>query len=119
MGAKVNYQDSNADERTADFEERDREDMDRLDLAEQLADEQRDNPPLTEAEYRIDATTKGIVHSAVVLQMQRDALADTLRDISLGAQMMLEPAMQISGTFEQFAREVLRVSRAGLKEAQL
>lgn len=113
------YSEQNADERIAASEDRAREDMDALDLAEQLADESRDNPPLTESEYTLSATETGLITSATKLLLQRDHLRDTLRDIALGAQMMLEPALKADGTFKRYAEEVLRVARAGLKEAAL
>lgn len=70
-------------------------------------------------EFVLDATATGLVTSAVKLQLQRDALADTLRDLALGATMMLEPVMGATGAFEKFAKEVQRVARAGLKGALL
>jgi|SRR5579859_555949 len=112
------------EQRIAESEERAREDMDRLDLAELLADESRDVPPLSEAELTgssavLTPTERGLVSSAVVLQMQRDALRDVLMDLAFGAEMMLEPVMGATGTFKRYAEEVLRVARAGLKQAKV
>jgi hypothetical protein len=90
-----------------------------LEIATQLADEARDVPALSVSEIDLAKQIAGLGASALVIKMQRDALADTLRDIAIGAEMMLEPVMGATGAFKRFAEEIKRVARAGLKEAQV
>lgn len=107
------------EQRLAQEIEREVHGADELELAEQIADEERNVKTLTAAEVDVGAAIDKVGATALVIKMQRDSLADTLRDIALGAQMMLEPSMHITGTFERYVREVLRVAREGIKEAQV
>lgn len=90
-----------------------------LEIAAEFDRESRDTEALTLPEINIAAQIEKLGASALVIKMQRDALADTLRDIAIGAEMMLEPVMGASGAFKKFAEEVKRVAQAGLREAQV
>lgn len=107
------------EQRQAERLEREIQGGDNLEIAEQLADETRDVDALKPAETTIAAQIDRLGASAITIKMQRDSLADTLRDLAMGAEIMLQPIMGATGAFEKFAREVQRVARAGLKEAGL
>ena len=55
-----------------------------------------------------------IAEKVDIIKAQRDEAYAVLRDIILGADMMLEPALQLSGTMRRYVEEVRRVARAGL-----
>lgn len=90
---------------------------DDLQLAEQLADEARDVEALTAPELNVAKQIDKLGASALAIKQQRDDLAAVLRDIAMGADMMLQPAMQLTGAIRGYVMEVKRVARAGLHEA--
>ena len=87
-----------------------------LDLGELLADEARDLEALTRPEINLAAQIDRLGATAITIKMQRDSLADTLRDIARGAQMLIDSGAW-SGAALHYIQEVNRVARAGLKEA--
>ena len=107
------------EQREAEQLEREIQGCDDIDLAEQLADEARDVEALTRPEINLSKQIDKFGASALAIKQQRDMLADTLRDLAVGAEIMLQPIMGATGAFEKFAMEVQRVARAGLKEAGL
>lgn len=56
-----------------------------------------------------------LAETAGRIKEQRDEAYAVLRDIILGADMMLEPALQLSGTMRRYVEEVKRVALAGLQ----
>jgi hypothetical protein len=93
--------------------------MSRSELADRIAAEARDVESLKPSELTLARDINHLGTTALAIKAQRDLLADTLRDLAMGAEIMLEPVMGATGTFKQFAEEVRRVAKAGLKEAAL
>lgn len=89
-----------------------------IEVAEQLADETRDVAALSAPEINIAAQIDRLGASAITIRMQRDSLADILRDIAMGAEMMLQqPEGFWPSSIRHYFEELKRVARAGLKEA--
>lgn len=55
-----------------------------------------------------------LAETAQTIKAQRDEAYAVLRDIVMGAEMMLHPAVQISGSMRRYVEEVKRVAQAGL-----
>lgn len=90
-----------------------------LELAEQIADEALELQALTRPELNVAAQIDKLGGSALAIKQQRDELVAVLKDIAMGAEIMLQPIMGATGDFERFAKEVRRVARAGLQQAAL
>lgn len=90
-----------------------------LEIAEQMAEETRDTQGLAAAEINLAKQIDTFGATAIAIKMQRDTLADALRDIRMGADMMLQPACNLTGSIRGYVLEVKRVATEGLKEAQL
>lgn len=56
-----------------------------------------------------------LAETALTIRAQRDEARAVLRDIAMGAEMMLEPALQLSGSMRRYVEEVKRVALAGLQ----
>lgn len=93
--------------------------LEALAVAEQMAEETRDIKALTVPEINLAKQIDTFGATALVIKMQRDTLADALRDIRMGADMMLQPACNLTGSIRGYVLEVKRVATEGLKEAQL
>lgn len=81
------------EQRTADLEERFAQDLAEIEISEMLADDPR--PFAFTDKERIEE------------------LKMLLADISVGAELMLEPIMEIDRTFKAFAIEVKRIADTG------
>lgn len=55
-----------------------------------------------------------LAETAEVIKAQRDEAYAVLRDILMGAEMMLHPACGLKGSMLGYVREVKRVAQAGL-----
>lgn len=54
-------------------------------------------------------------NTAKRIKAERDELVDVLRDIRMGADMMLQPALNLTGSFLGYVKEVRRVADEALK----
>lgn len=52
---------------------------------------------------------------ALRIKRERDQYREALEDILLGAEMMLQPAMNLTGSFLGYVKEVKRVAEENLK----
>lgn len=85
------------EQRTAAFEERSEREYDDIDRIERREEERVAQPLLDSPAQRI---------------ADKDAI---LRDLIMGADMMLQPALQLSGAMRGYIQEVKRVAQAGLR----
>lgn len=56
-----------------------------------------------------------LAETAQTIKAQRDEAYAVLRDLVLGAEMMLNPALQISGSMRRYVEEVKRGAAGGLQ----
>jgi hypothetical protein len=52
--------------------------------------------------------------TALRIRDERDELKEILRDLVHGADLMLQPSMQLTGSFLAYVREVRRVAKSGV-----
>lgn len=94
----------------AESYERDLEDAD---VRELLADESHSALDIHSINLAADIQKFG--QTALRIKRERDELAATLQDLVFGADLMLEPSMQLTGAFRAYVLEVRRVAQAVLE----
>ena len=62
----------------------------------------------------LDGEFSKLAQTALRIKRERDEMEAALRDIVLGAEMMLQPALNLQGAFLSYVREVKRVAEAPL-----
>jgi hypothetical protein len=82
------------------------------DIREILADESHAALDLHCIDLKADLEQFG--QTALRIKRERDELAATLKDLVFGAELMLEPSMQLTGAFRAYVLEVKRVAEAVL-----
>jgi hypothetical protein len=70
------------------------------------------------ATKQLATTLDQLTAAAIAVKMQRDSLADTLRDLAMGATILMDSGVW-SGAALSYIQEVRRVAEAGLREAQV
>lgn len=63
---------------------------------------------------QVSAQIDKLADTAFTFRTERDQAQDALKDIIRGCDMMLQPALNLTGSFVGFVNEVKRVAQAGL-----
>jgi hypothetical protein len=110
MEAAMNTPDG-PEQREADNEERSERESDRIDAIEDRADSDLMDLVATNT---VQAQITKLTDTALTIKDQRDEAHAALRDIIQGADMMLQPALQVKGAMRHYIQEVKRVATQGL-----